>query len=62
MKVRKQKLLSMLLCTALTVTSIMSDGFQVSASELQPQPEQQAIVEEATVSESETLETQSPKE
>lgn len=62
MKVRKQKLLSMLLCTALTVTSIMSDGFQVSASELQPQPEQQVIVEEATVSESETPETQPPKE
>jgi len=60
MKARKQKLLSMLLCAALTATSIVSEGFQVSASELQPG--QQIVVEDGTEPESEMPETQSPKE
>jgi len=53
MKVRKQKLLSILLCAALTVTNIVSEGFQVFASELQP--EQQVVAEDGTEAASEIV-------
>lgn len=56
MKVRKQKLLSILLCAALTVTNIVSEGFQVSANELLP--EQRIVAEDSTEAESEMPETQ----